>query len=118
VDVGGYRLHITCMGTGDPAVVIDAGAGNWSVSWVVIQRQLAGDTRVCKFDRAGLGWSDPSPRPRTAAVMADELHTLLHNAGELPPFVLVGHSLGGHNARMFADRYRDEVAALVLVESG
>ena len=117
VDVGGYRLHLDCAGQGSPTLVIDAGAGNWSVAWTKIQDQLAGETRVCTFDRAGLGWSEPGIQPRTSAVMADELHLLLHNAGLFPPFVMVGHSLGGYNARVFTDRYRNEVAGLVLVDS-
>ena len=117
VDVGGYRLHLDCVGQGSPTIVIDAGAGNWSVAWTKIQEQLAGETHVCTFDRAGLGWSEPGIQPRTSAVMADELHLLLHHAGLSAPFVLVGHSLGGYNARVFTDRYRSEVAGLVLVDS-
>jgi pimeloyl-ACP methyl ester carboxylesterase len=117
VDVGGYRLHLYCIGQGSPTTVIDAGAGNWSVAWTRIQDQLAGETRVCTFDRAGLGWSDPGIKPRTSAVMADELYLLLHNAGVPPPFVMVGHSLGGYNARIFTDRHRSEVAGLVLIDS-
>jgi pimeloyl-ACP methyl ester carboxylesterase len=117
VDVGGYRLHLDCLGQGSPTVVIDAGAGNWSVAWTRIQDQLVGETRVCTFDRAGLGWSDPGSRPRTSLVMAEELYRLLHNAGVPPPFVMVGHSLGGYNARVFTDRHRNEVAGLVLVDS-
>ena len=117
VDVGGYRLHLNCVGQGSPTVVIDAGAGNWSIAWTGIQDRLAAETRVCAFDRAGLGWSDPGAQARTALVMADELHLLLHNAGVPPPFVMVGHSLGGFNARIFTDRYSNEVAGLVLVES-
>jgi pimeloyl-ACP methyl ester carboxylesterase len=117
VDVGGYRLHLDCVGQGSPTVVIDAGAGNWSVAWTRIQDQLASETRVCTFDRAGLGWSDPGIKPRTSAVMADELYVLLHNAGLTPPFVMVGHSLGGYNARVFIDRHRSEVAGLVLIDS-
>lgn len=117
VDIGGYRLHLDCVGQGSPTVVIDAGAGNWSVAWTKIQDQLVGETRICTFDRAGLGWSDPGIRPRTSLAMADELYVLLHNAGVSPPFVMVGHSLGGYNARVFTDRHRDEVAGLVLVDS-
>ena len=85
VDVGGYLLHLDCVGQGSPTVVIDAGAGNWSVAWARIQDQLAGETRVCTFDRAGLGWSDPGIKPRTSVVMADELYLLLHNARVPPP---------------------------------
>jgi pimeloyl-ACP methyl ester carboxylesterase len=105
------------VGQGSPPVVIDAGAGNWSVAWTSIQDQLAPETRVCTFDRAGLGWSDSGAQPRTSLVMTSELHVLLHNAGVQPPLVMVGHSLGGFNARIFTDRYNNEVAGLVLVES-
>ena len=117
VDVGGYRLHLYCTGEGSPTVILEAGGGNPWLSWYKVQPQVAAFTRVCSYDRAGLGWSDPSPRPRTAMVIAEELHTLLHNAGIPGPFVLVGHSLGGMDARMFANRYPSEVAGMVLVDS-
>lgn len=117
VDVGGYRLHIYCLGEESPSVVIDAGAGNWSLTWRHLQPQIAQDTRVCIYDRAGLGWSDPGPQPRTSRQIVDELHTLLHSAGIAPPYVLVGHSFGGYNARVYADRYPREMAGMVLVES-
>lgn len=117
VDVGGYRLHLYCTGEGSPTVILEAGGGNPWLSWYKVQPQVAAFTRVCSYDRAGLGWSDLSPRPRTAMVIAEELHTLLHNAGIPGPFVLVGHSLGGMDARMFANRYPSEVAGMVLVDS-
>ncbi len=117
VDIGGYRLHLHCQGTGSPTVVIDVGAGNWSIFWSGIQRQLAGSTRVCTYDRAGLGWSDRSPLPRTSDRMAEELHRLLQNGSVTPPYVLVGHSLGSYTTRVFADRYPDEVVGVALVEA-
>ena len=117
VDVGGFSLHIYCTGEGSPTVVVDAGNGDFSVGWSGIQPEVAKSTRICTYDRAGYGWSDPSPSPRTAKVMAEELHTLLVNAGIEPPYVLVGHSLGGHNVHMFASLYPDEVAGIVLVDS-
>ena len=117
VDVGGFSLHIYCTGEGSPTVVVDAGNGDFSVGWSGIQPEVAKSTRICTYDRAGYGWSDPSPSPRTAKVMAEELHALLVNAGIEPPYVLVGHSLGGYNVRMFADLYPDEVAGMVLVDS-
>jgi hypothetical protein len=95
VDIGGYRLHLYCTGEGSPAVILEAGGGNPWLSWYKVQPQAAQFTQVCSYDRAGLGWSDPSPKPRTTKVIAEELHTLLHNAGIAGPFVLVGHSLGG-----------------------
>jgi pimeloyl-ACP methyl ester carboxylesterase len=118
VDVGGYSLHIYCTGEGNSTVIVDAGNGDFSLGWSGIQPEVAKSTRICTYDRAGYGWSDPSPKPRTAKVMAEELHTLLVNAGVQPPYVLVAHSLGGHNVRMFADLYPDEVTGMVLVDSG
>lgn len=118
VDVGGYLMHIYCTGEGSPTVVVDAGNGDFSLGWSGIQPEVAKSTRICTYDRAGYGWSDPSPKPRTATVMAEELHILLVNAGVEPPYVLVAHSLGGHNVRMFTDLYPDEVVGMVLVDSG
>jgi pimeloyl-ACP methyl ester carboxylesterase len=118
VDVGGYSLHINCTGEGSPTIVVDAGNGDFSVGWSGIQPEVAKFAHICTYDRAGYGWSDPSPKPRTAKVMAEELHTLLANAGIESPYVLVGHSLGGYNVRMFADLYPDEVAGMVLVDAG
>jgi pimeloyl-ACP methyl ester carboxylesterase len=117
VDVGGYKLHIYCQGSGGPAVVMDTGAGMTGLHWGLVQPEVAKTTQVCVYDRAGLGWSEPSPRPRTNLVMAEELYTLLKNAGIPGPYVLVGHSLGGLNARVFAHKYPKEVAGLVLVDA-
>ncbi|MCX6024566.1 MAG: alpha/beta hydrolase, partial [Chloroflexi bacterium] len=103
VDVGGYRLHIHCIGAGGPTVVIDAGLGDWSASWGSwVQPDVAKTTRVCAYDRAGMGYSEPGPPPRSAEHFAQELHTLLHQGGVPGPYVLVGHSLGGLTARVFA----------------
>jgi pimeloyl-ACP methyl ester carboxylesterase len=117
VDVGGYQLHINCTGEGTPVVVLDSGLGDSYVSWIKVQPQVAKFTQVCSYDRAGLGYSDNSPRRRTSKVMAEELHTLLHNAGVEPPYVLVGHSMGGYNVRLFTSLYRSEVVGIVLVDS-
>ncbi len=118
IDVGGYRLHIHCVGTGSPTVVIEAGLGDWSASWSSwVQPEAARTTRVCTYDRAGMGWSEPGPLPRTAAHVAQELHTLLQNARVPGPYVLVGHSLGGLPVRVFAHDYAAEVAGVVLIES-
>jgi pimeloyl-ACP methyl ester carboxylesterase len=116
-DIGGYRLHLYCIGKGSPTVILEAGGGNPWLSWYKVQPQIAQFTRVCAYDRAGLGWSDPSPKPPTATVIAAELHTLLHNAGVTGPFVMVGHSLGGMYVRMFASQYPAEVIGMVLVDS-
>jgi pimeloyl-ACP methyl ester carboxylesterase len=118
VDVGGYRLHINCTGTGSPTVVIVSGLGDWSTSWGgVVQPEVAKTTRVCTYDRPGLGWSDASSLPGDAAQFAKELHTLLQNANVPGPYVMVGHSLGGFIVRIFAHDYDSEVAGVVLVDS-
>jgi len=117
VDVGGYRMHIYCTGEGYPAVILDSGLSDSSLTWYKVQPEVARFVRVCSYDRAGLGWSDPSPHERNSRVFAEELHTLLHHAGIPAPFVLVGHSMGGFDVRMFASLYRAEVAGMVLVDA-
>jgi len=117
VDVGGYRMHIYCIGQGSPTVVLEAGLGDTWLTWYKVQPLIARVTRVCSYDRAGMGWSGPSPYPRTNKVIAEELHRLLHYAGIAGPFVLVGHSFGGMTLRMYASLYPDEVAAVVLLDS-
>jgi len=117
IDVGGYRMHIYCVGTGSPTVILDAGISDFFVSWSRTQPEVSKFTRVCSYDRAGLGWSEASSRPRTNEVMVDELHTLLTIAGIGGPYVLAGHSFGGINMRLFARMYPKEVAGLVLVDS-
>jgi pimeloyl-ACP methyl ester carboxylesterase len=117
VDVGGYRLHINCTGTGSPTVVIDAGWGDWSTAWGFVQPAVAKATRVCTYDRAGMGWSEAGPLPRDAAQYVTELHTLLHNAGIPGPYVMVGHSLGGLPVRVFVHDYASDIAGVVLIDS-
>jgi pimeloyl-ACP methyl ester carboxylesterase len=117
VDVGGYRMHINSAGAGSPIVILESGLSDSSLSWYKVQPEVARFVRVVSYDRAGLGWSDPSPQPRNSRVFAEELHTLLHNAGVPAPFVLVGHSMGGYDVRMFASLYRSEVAGMVLVDA-
>lgn len=117
VDIGGYRLHINCSGSGSPTVVIDAGWGDWSTAWGLVQPEVARTTRVCTYDRAGTGWSDAGPLPRDATRFAEELHTLLQNAHIPGPYVLAGHSLGGLPVRVFAGTYPAEVAGVVLIDS-
>jgi pimeloyl-ACP methyl ester carboxylesterase len=117
IDIGGYQLHINCRGQGSPTVILDSGLGDSYISWHKVQPEIAKFTRICSYDRAGLGFSDPSPRPRTSQVIAEELHTLLHNAGVTGPVVIVGHSAGGLNVRVFTSLYRNEVAGMVLVDA-
>jgi len=114
VDAGGFRLNLYCMGSGSPAVVFDSGFGDWAPAWSKVQSQIAKWTRACSYDRAGAGFSDPGPMPRTSVRIAAELRTALHNAGIAGPYILVGSAYGGDNVRTFADLYMDEVAGLVL----
>lgn len=116
VDVGGFRLHSRCSGEGSPSIVLDAALGGSSLSWSLVQPELAKLTRVCSYDRAGFGWSEAGPMPRTAGRAADELRTLLDRDAVHPPYVVVGHSFGGLVALIFAHRYRSDTAGLVLVD--
>ena len=117
VDVGGYQMHIYCTGQGSPTVMLEAGSGDSSLIWAKVQPKIAEFTRVCSYDRAGLGWSDPSPYPRTANTMVEELHTLMLTAKIDGPYVFVGHSLGGMLVRMYAHKYPDDISGMVLVDS-
>ena len=120
-DVGGWRLHLNCTGekrTSQPVVILEAGLGDFSVEWSLVQPSVASFARVCSYDRAGDGWSDIGPHPRTFRQIVYELHTLLERAGERPPFVLVGHSYGGWLVRQYQSTYPSEVAGMVLVEAG
>jgi pimeloyl-ACP methyl ester carboxylesterase len=116
VDIGGYRLHIHCTGKGSPTVVIESGWGDTSGTWGWVQPEIAKSTRVCNYDRAGMGWSEISPEPRTSREFAKELHTLLTKAGEPGPYVLVGHSLGAYTVRIYAHDYPKEVDGIVFVD--
>src|ERR1700738_3713684 len=117
VDAGGFRLNLYCMGNGSPTVVFDSGWGDWAPAWSKVQPEVAKWTRACSYDRAGAGFSDPGPMPRTSGRIAEELRTALHHAGIAGPYILVGHSFGGDNVRTFADLYMREVAGLVLVDA-
>jgi pimeloyl-ACP methyl ester carboxylesterase len=117
IDVGPYEMHIYCIGSGSPAVILDSGMGDTYVSWQKVQPQIARFTQVCSYDRAGIGFSYYTRHPSTSKDFAQELHILLHNAGVPPPYVLVGHSMGGFDVRLFATLYRSEAAGMVLVDS-
>jgi len=120
VDVGGWRLHLNCAGNkkrNAPTVVLESGAGDFSLDWSLVQPSVARFTRVCSYDRAGSGWSDLGPRPRTVKQATWELHTALMKLGVTGPYVLVGHSIGGLLIRSFAYQYPKEVAGMVLVDS-
>jgi pimeloyl-ACP methyl ester carboxylesterase len=116
VSVGAHRLHLHCLGSGGPAVVFDAALGGSSLSWTYVQPAVAAFTTACTYDRAGFGWSDAGPLPRTAGRIADELHTLVTTAAIPRPFVLVGHSFGAFSIRAFAASHPDDVAGLVFVD--
>jgi pimeloyl-ACP methyl ester carboxylesterase len=117
VDAGGHRLHLDCRGAGAPTVVMDAGLGGSSLDWSLVQPELAGLTQVCTYDRAGMGWSETGPAPRSPSQLAEELHTLLENGGVPGPYVLVGHSLAGKTVRLFAASHPADVAGMVLVDA-
>jgi len=116
VDAGGFRLNLYCMGSGAPTVVFDSGWEDWAPAWAKVQPRIAQWTRVCSYDRAGAGFSEPGPMPRTSVRAAEELHTALHNAGIGGPYILAGSAFGSDNVRAFADRYMPEVAGLVMVD--
>ena len=117
IDLGGYRLHLNCSGNKGPTVVLIAGAGDFSFDWSLVQPHIAEFARVCSYDRAGFAWSDPGPTRRTMKQEAFELHTMLKAAHVNGPYVLVGHSLGGLTARVYAGEYPNEVAGMLLVDS-
>lgn len=117
VDVGERRLHLYCTGAGDgPTVVIEAGAGAFSVSHRAVQQRVAGFARVCTYDRAGYGWSDPAPAGRSLLDRVHDLHAVLHLGGVPEPYVLTGHSMGGLLVQIYQNRYPKEVAGMVLIE--
>ena len=117
VNIGTHRLHINCIGEGSPSVIIDSGIGGFSLEWINIQNSLADNVRICSYDRAGYGWSEPGPAPRTTARIADELQTLLIEAKIPAPYILVGHSFGGYNIRYFASKHSELVTGMVLIDS-
>ncbi len=117
VDIGGYRLHLWCTGEGAPAVILDTGLGGSTADWGFVQPDVARFTRVCSYDRAGMGYSDPGPSPRTARRIASELAELLSRSGIAGPVVLVGASIAGFDVRMFASDHPERTAGLVLVDA-
>jgi pimeloyl-ACP methyl ester carboxylesterase len=116
--VNGHQMHLYCVGEGSPSVILEAGGYAESLWWYRVQSQLAKQTRVCAYDRPGMGWSEPASSPRDPITIVGELHTLLSEAGINPPYVLAGHSYGAILIRVFAHQYPSDVSGLVLVDSG
>jgi hypothetical protein len=117
IDVGGHKLWLECEGSGSPAVILEAGLGVYSGTWHDVMPNVAAVTHVCRYDRAGLGESEPGPKPRTSKRMVAELHTLLVKSGVPQPYVLVGHSLAGLNIHLYASTYPQDVVGLVFVDA-
>jgi pimeloyl-ACP methyl ester carboxylesterase len=117
IDVGGHQLALYCSGDGSPTVLLEAGLGGDHTSWALVQPDIAREYRVCSYDRAGLGRSDPGPLPRTSQQISSELHTLLTTAEIAPPYILVGHSFGALHIRTYADQHPDTVLGMVFVDA-
>jgi pimeloyl-ACP methyl ester carboxylesterase len=118
VEIGGHRLHLWCTGSGSPTVILESGLGGSSlVDWSLVQPEVSTFTRVCSYDRAGMGFSDPGPSPRTARRITHELAQLLDRAAVRDSLVLVGASIGGLFARVFASEHEERVVGLVLVDA-
>ena len=117
VDIGQRRMHLSCVGTGSPTVILESGASSFALDWALVQPAIGRTTRVCAYDRAGYGWSDPGTSGEAAEQVVRDLRALLGAARESPPFVLVGASMGGIYVRMFHLRHPAEVAGLVFVDA-
>jgi pimeloyl-ACP methyl ester carboxylesterase len=117
IDLGGYKLHLDCIGRGLPTVVLSAGAGDFSSDWSLVQSEIAKFTRVCSYDRGGTAWSDLGPKPRTTLQEAFDLDRLLKAGGERGPYLMAGHSIGGLVVRLFAEAHTADVVGIVLVDA-
>lgn len=116
IDIGGRTLNLHCMGSGERTVLLEAGGSDWSVTWALVQPLVAKKLRACAYDRAGLGYSDPAMLPRTPGAIVEDLRALIVAAKLPTPLILVGHSLGGFDVKLYAALYPDDVAGLVLVD--
>ena len=117
VDVGDYSLHLNCSGQGSPTVILESALGGTSLDWSLVQPKVAKFTRVCSYDRAGYGWSERGAMLRTSEQIVKELHMALKKAGIGSLYILVGHSFGGYHTRLFANKYANEVAGVVLIDA-
>jgi pimeloyl-ACP methyl ester carboxylesterase len=117
IDIGGRKLYLNCSGSGSPTIILVAGGDAFSIDWALIQPRVAGETRVCSYDRAGLGWSDSGPANETVEQTISDLHALLQAAGEKPPYLLVGASIGGIFIRAYQHTFPNEVGGLVFTNS-
>ncbi len=117
VNIGSHQLHIYSTGKGSPSVVFESGGASWSLDWSLVQSEVAKFTTACSYDRAGFGWSESGPNPRTSQQIVTELHTLLTRAEIEKPYILVGASFGGHTARLFAKNYPEDVAGIILLDA-
>jgi pimeloyl-ACP methyl ester carboxylesterase len=117
VDIGGRRLHLHASGAGTPTVIVENGSSSFSIDWALVQSRVSVFTRICTYDRAGFAWSDRGPEDNTVEETVDDLHLLLRRAAVPPPYVLVGHSIGGMYVRAYQRRFPEEVVGLVLVDA-
>jgi len=117
IDIGTHCLHIHSLGEGNPAMILEAGSLSWCLDWHLVQIEVAKFTHVCAYDRAGAGWSEPGPKPRSTIQIVSELHALLEKDEIQPPYILVGASFDGHTARLFAHRYPAEVVGVILLDA-
>ena len=120
VDIGGYGLHLVCegeRGAGQPLVLIEAGSGSSSPDWALVLPEIAQFARVCTYDRAGLGWSEPGPPPRSSMAYAAEMESLLERSDEKPPYLLAAHSLGGHTIRLYTESNPENVTGMILIDA-
>lgn len=117
IDIAGRKLYLNCLGQGSPTIILVAGGDAFSIDWALVQPRVAGDTRVCSYDRAGLGWGDSGPADETVEQTISDLHALLRAAGEKPPYLMVGTSIGGIFIRAYQHAFPDEVGGLIFTNS-
>ena len=117
IDIGGRKLHLYCAGKGSPTVILISGGGGFSIDWALVQPKIAEQTRICSYDRAGLGWSDPGPAEETVEETVTDLHALLQASSEKGPFILVGASIGGVFSQAYQRAFPEDVSGLVFSDS-